>query len=63
MLTYIQTANKSTIVKLDGKPIGEIHKTAEGFQYTPKGKRPGSTWSGEVMETEAKVRKSLESDD
>jgi hypothetical protein len=62
MLKFVVVAKALTIVYLGDKHIGQIDKAVGGYQYTPKGKKPGGCWSGELMATEALVRESLRSE-
>ena len=56
MIEYKTKSSTETKVYLDGKIVGTIKKTDEGYTYYPKGKKNG----GETFPTLDKCMKSLE---
>lgn len=59
MITYKDKPDGDIAVLLDGKVIGHIECFQRGYRYVPKA---GKKHAGEVFDSVAKVKKSLESD-
>jgi hypothetical protein len=56
MITYVNNSSVLVIVLVDGKQVGEIRNTADGWSYFPKGQKKG----GEVFKSLAACKRSLE---
>lgn len=61
MITYLATSGNEILVKLDGKVVGLIRSTKEGFHYqVGTGLKP--KYRGETFKTVAEVKRSLEAE-
>ena len=58
-LTYKIQSDADIAVRLDGRKVGEIRLTPQGFRYFPK----GSEFAGEAFPTLALCKGSLEDED
>jgi hypothetical protein len=61
--TYTRSAKSKTEayeVRLGKKMIGTINVCEGGYQYTPKGYKAGSSWSGEVFTSLTACKRSLD---